>query len=205
MFIKYLMWGLLLGWGVAIPIGPMCLEVIRRNLRLGTLPAVSFGLGICAADVTYLVILSVGAIVIFQHPLLVRLISAIGALVLAWFGYSAFRMPIKEEEKLSLEASGVLWRESLQGYLLTLLSPFTIMFWASVSAQLALNFHHNHQSLLPTVIGVAFGTVSWIIIFNTFLHFTRHRLSANSKRYFNYIGGTILIGFAAVGLWHAVN
>ncbi len=34
--ISHLLFGLLLGWGAAIPIGPMNLEIIRRNLRYGT-------------------------------------------------------------------------------------------------------------------------------------------------------------------------
>lgn len=50
--------GVLVGFGVAIPIGPMNLEIIRRNLNFGLSSGLSFGVGIISADLTYLLLLN---------------------------------------------------------------------------------------------------------------------------------------------------
>ena len=60
--------GLFLGWGAAIPIGAINLEIIRRNLRFSTASGLAFGLGACVADVTYLVLLSVGILQFLNYP-----------------------------------------------------------------------------------------------------------------------------------------
>ena len=84
--------GLLLGLGAAIPLGPMNLEIIRRNLRFGSVYGIALGLGACSADVTYLVLLSLGALSILTHPLILQVIGVIGSSILLWFGYSALRL-----------------------------------------------------------------------------------------------------------------
>lgn len=87
-----IIFGLLLGWGAAIPIGPINLEVIRRNLQFGSRFGISFGLGACSADMTYFILLLAGALVLLQHELVLRIIGIIGALILLWFGISAIRL-----------------------------------------------------------------------------------------------------------------
>lgn len=195
--------GLLVGWGVAIPIGPMNLEIIRRNLTFGWPSGLSFGLGICAADVTYLLLLNAGALVWFMHSQWMGVIGVLGSLVLFWFAYQTFTMP-PATYALSRQAPEALWRQVRDGYLLTLLSPFTILFWASMSSQIAVS-SQGAKSMVWMVLGVMSGTVSWMGGLNTVLHFTHHRLSPTTMHYLNLSGGVILLGFAIFGLWHSIH
>lgn len=198
-----LLLGILLGFGAAIPIGPVNLEIIRRNLRDGTSYGVITGLGACAADLTYLVLLCVGALTLLQYPDVLRIIGFVGALVLAWFGFSAFRLN-NQNENAGRSTTPSLMRYGIEGYCITLINPYTILFWASISSQISMAAANQENAILFAGTGVVIGTVSWVVGLNGLLHFTRHRLSPAIIRWLNYSGGFILLGFAAIGLWRAL-
>lgn len=197
--------GLLLGWGAAIPIGPINLEIIRRNLRFGTPAGVGLGFGAGFADVTYLSLLSFGALQILVHPLVIKIIGIIGALILAWFGFSALIKAAPQSASAIKEhrAKRSFIRNLLEGYVLTLLNPMTLIFWSSISATLAVKTHEIPHAIIYAGIGVLCGTLSWSNGLNIFVHFTRHKLSNRAMQILNIVGGVILLGFAIVGLWRA--
>lgn len=190
--------GLLLGWGAAIPIGPINLEIIRRNLRYGTPSALCLGFGACSADLTYLFLLSFGILTFLNYPPVLHILGIIGALILAWFGISAWRM--HPQATMEKEHNKGLLRHYIDGYLLTLLNPFTVLFWISVSAQI-MNLATHKQAIFLMGSGVLLGTISWICILNTGLQITRHRFSQKAIFLLNKIGSIILLGFAAYGLF----
>jgi L-lysine exporter family protein LysE/ArgO len=192
--------GALLGWGAAIPIGPICLEMIRRNLVSKTRHGIAFGFGACAADVTYVVLLLLGAAMILTHHRLIEVMGVIGALVLIWFGVSAFRMNPNNNAELVTNANKHSLVHAFEGYLLTLLNPMTILFWVSVSAQLALLSNQGRPAMLSLMGGVLFGTFSWVLVLNTFLHFTHRYLPQALMRNLNRIGGVLLLIFAGLCL-----
>lgn len=198
--------GLVLGWGAAVPIGPINLEIIRRNLQLGTLTGLAFGLGACSADLTYLILLSLGAFKMLVYPQLLKIISIIGSLILAWFGLNAVRL---KTSGLSANGSDIQMkppglRNYAEGYGLTLINPYTILFWSSISATMAAATRNIPYAIFYAGFGVLVGTISWICGLNLLLHFTRHRLSTRSVQVLNILGGVILLGFASVGLWRAL-
>src|SRR3990167_1452244 len=193
--------GVLLGMGAAIPIGPVNLEIIRRNLRFGTPYGVTTGLGACTADLTYLVLLCLGALFLLQYPDVLRATGMIGSLILAWFGISALRSkPIDIKEKNSPPS---LIRYTIEGYLITLINPYTILFCASISSQISITAAMNEDAVLFAGSGVMIGSIGWVIFLNTLLHFTRSRLTATAIKWLNYIGGIILLSFAITGFLHA--
>jgi len=197
--------GLLLGWGAAIPIGPMNLEIVRRNITLGTRYGIAFGVGACLADLTYLIFLAFGAMVILSHPTALRVAGIVGSIILAWFGYQA--LTIKNAKPISAQlnrkSAGLPYKHTEQGYMLTLINPYTILFWSSVSTQLVTLSTKHGGSVWFAGTGVMIATLSWAIGLNIFIHFTRHKLPANITHRLNLVGGIILLGFAVLGLWHS--
>jgi L-lysine exporter family protein LysE/ArgO len=202
--LRALFFGLLLGWGAAIPIGPINLEIVRRNLRFGTTYGMALGLGACGADITYLALLSFGALTALLHPLILNSVAIAGSFILAWFGYSALRMKAGASSEMAALNRHPLWRHTAEGYVLTLLNPLTILFWASISAQVIIFSRHAADKAIYAGIGVLLGTLSWMIALNVFLHLTRHRLSKRVMIYLNYAGGIILLGFAAMGFLRVI-
>lgn len=199
-----LIFGLLLGWGAAIPLGPMNLEIIRRNLYFGTIYGIALGAGACSADVTYLFLLALGALTILTHHLILQIVGVVGSGILLWFGYSALKLKAiaidNNDQKLK---SAAPIRHLMEGYVLTLFNPFTILFWASVSTQIAIMASTTAYAIWYAGLGVLLGTFSWVIALNICLHVTRHRLSPSVMRWINRIGGLVLIGFAVLGFWRS--
>lgn len=198
--------GLLLGWGAAIPIGPINLEAIRRNLRFGLAAGLALGFGACSADLTYLILLSIGLLNTLAHPVLIKVLGILGSLVLAWFGISALRAaPNKgKHEQHPSNRKRSLIRHYAEGYALTLINPMTLLFWSSVSVTIALKTQAAAHAVVYAGLGVLVGTTSWISTLNLFVHQTRHRLTDRAMRLLNLLGGIILLGFAAVNLFHAL-
>lgn len=187
--------GLLLGWGAAVPIGPLNLEIIRRNLHFGALAGVALGLGACSGDVTYLILLSVGALAILSHAILLKIFGAFGALILGWFAYQSLTMKVQNESHATLKKKP-LWRHYLEGYFLVLVNPYTVLFWLSVSSQIATYANGGVGDSILMGFGVILGVTSWALGLNLALHHTKHRLSATTMLWFNRIGGVIILGFA---------
>ena len=193
-------YGLMLGLGAAVPIGPINLEMMRRNLKYGTASGIFLGLGACSADVTYVILLCAGALVLLTHPFILNTIGVLGALLLFWFGYQAFFLSAKLEKNLAPKKS--LPQSIMEGFLLTFVNPYTILFWMSVSAQLLLVTHGKNLAVLIAAVGVIIGTLSWVIFYNVILKFTRHKLSQNVIQLLNRLGGIVLWGFAFYGLYN---
>lgn len=201
-----IVFGLLLGWGAAIPIGAINLEMIRRNLRFGTSAGLMLGVGACCADVTYLALLSFGVLQILQYPLVLKITGVLGALILGWFGFKSLRLRAVYIADTFSSPPVLLpvWRHALEGYLLTLINPYTIVFWTSISMTIAVITHTKHYAAIYVGLGVLLATFSWASGLNLLLHFTRHRLSKHTVQKINFAGGIILLGFAAFGFWRAI-
>jgi L-lysine exporter family protein LysE/ArgO len=196
---NFVLIGILLGFGAAVPIGPVNLEIIRRNLHYGTAYGIALGLGACTADVTYLVLLSFGVLSFLNEPQILKYVGIGGSLILAWFAYGAFKTNTTVVTKHAPTPS--LLRYLLEGFIITLLNPITILFWASISSQISIiGLDNSLYAILLTGLGVMIGTITWILSLNTALHFTRHRLNARTMQLLNYLGGIILLGFSLFGL-----
>lgn len=200
-----IVFGLLLGWGAAIPIGAINLEIIRRNLKFGTSTGLTLGLGACSADVTFLILLSLGMLEILNYPFVLKIVGITGSFILGWFGWMALKqkaVEINTDDSL-VNPRNSLWKHSRDGYLLTLINPYSIIFWSSVSATIASNVN-NQYSTFYAGLGVLLGTLSWVFCLNVFLHVTRHRISKKTMQKINAAGGVILLGFALFGFLRAV-
>jgi L-lysine exporter family protein LysE/ArgO len=196
--------GILLGLGAAVPIGPINLEIIRRNLSYGALTGLVFGFGACFADLIYLVLLSYGWLSIFAKPEILTITGSIGALILIYFAYGAFTAKVVHRPHLELHFRPTLHKDFFSGLLLTLSNPITILFWASISSQVvSLTINKTHATLYGGL-GVLIGTFSWVIALNTFIYFTQHKISDRVILILNKIGGVLLLGFAAWSIYSAV-
>lgn len=195
--------GLLLGYGAAVPIGPMNVEITRRNLRFGSRFGLAFGIGASSADLVYLILVGMGALALLQYPLVLRTVGFIGALILTWFGINAIRMkPVKAKNGRSVPPS--LLKNYSQGLMLTLLNPITIVFWGSVSSHIVIMADNNYTSLLLAGVGVGIATFSWAAGLNLLLHITKHKLSDSFIHKLNLFGGVILLLFAMMGFYEGI-
>lgn len=204
--LSLVIFGIVLGWGAAIPIGPINLEIIRRHLTYGGRYGVCFGLGACSADLTYLILLSFGVLIYLSNPATLKILGIGGSIILMYFALQALRLTpssSKASDTLTKKPNSLL-QNSLAGYMLTLLNPYTVIFWASISAQVALLAANHSMGLIYAGLGLIIGTVSWVLSLNVLLHYNKHRLGKHSQLWLNRIGGVLLMAFAGYGFYRAL-
>lgn len=201
----FLIIGILLGWGAAIPIGPMNIEIIRRHLGIRPRCGIVFGLGACLADLTYLVLLSAGLLNFLMQPWILNSVGIIGSLILGWYGINALRL--RRRSRLLGEETNQrlsLLQHGYQGYFMTLVNPYTIIFWSSVSSHIVLLSKNAQHAGAYAAVGIMIGTISWVLGLNAILALTRSRLPSSTMTWLNISGGFILLGFALAGILHVV-
>ena len=160
--------GLLLGWSVAWPPGPINSEMIRRGLSRGFWPAYSVGLGACSADFLWALGVALGAgaladvravqLVLAAVSFVLLLVLATTFLRHAWRGWRAMRGGVATPRPLSMMDS------TRGGYLLgfgmALSSPWNIAFWLAVVGQQA-GAVLTIASSLVLAAAVVIGAATW--------------------------------------------
>ena len=190
--------GIILGLGVAIPIGPINIEQMRRTLAFGFWSGIMIGIGATCVDILYIVLLMTGALFFLTDVIVLKTIGFLGALLLAWFGYSCFKkQPHISTTNLVPQS---LFRTFCVGFFINLLSPFPVLFWASISSQVIAMSMGETNHVIFAALGVIVGTMGWNFFLTSVLHKTRHLISEKIMRWFNIAGGLILISFSIVGL-----
>jgi threonine/homoserine/homoserine lactone efflux protein len=132
--------GLLLGWSVAWPPGPINAEMIRRALARGFWPAYSVGLGACSGDFLWALGVALGAGALADVPGVRPALAAISLTLLLYLAWSFLSGAAKSWRRLRAghppEVSGSRLETTRGGYLLglsmALSSPWNIAFWLAV-------------------------------------------------------------------------
>lgn len=196
--------GILLGWGAAIPFGPINFEIIRRNLNFGTKIGILFGFGACSADLLYLVLLSLGTLSMIANTFVLKSAGLLGSIILAIFGYSSMRKINTEHHLVLTDNASFSYKHYLSGLLLTLLNPFTFIFWLSISSQIVMLAKTQMHAITLAGLGVLIGTASWQVSLNMFFHFARNSLTISIINILNKLGGVILLSFSAYFAYHSL-
>jgi threonine/homoserine/homoserine lactone efflux protein len=128
----------LLGFLVAIPVGPVAGLILRRSLRIGSLAGLISGVGAAAADSLFALLASLGLAVLLEEIGDSRhYIGGIGGFVLVFVGLRLFfqRPPNLDTAELLTERylSHYLW-DALSIFLVTLINPMTIIAFAALFA-----------------------------------------------------------------------
>ncbi len=137
--------GLVLGWSVAWPPGPINAEMIRRALARGFWPAYSVGLGACSGDFLWALAVALGAGALAELPgvrsalglVSLVLLLALARLflrgaLLAWRTARLGQAPAPAASRFDSARGGYFL-----GLTMALSSPWNIAFWLAVIGQQA--------------------------------------------------------------------
>ena len=188
--------GLILGFSIAAPVGPIGVLCIRRTLTDGAKVGLLSGLGAATADAVY------GSIAAFGLTALASYLvdqgwwmRPMGAFLLAVLGLRA----VLSTPPWPSDSSGSLgWaRAYLTTLALTLTNPITILSFAAAYAGLGLGTRLTSLALaLTLVVGVFLGSALWWAILAAAVHALRSRMTPTRLVWVNHISGAILILFA---------
>lgn len=174
--------GLILGWSVAWPPGPINAEMIRRALLPGAQgggfwAAWQLGLGACTGDFIWALGVAAGAGALLASPrihLALGVISFSLLLFLAFnFARGAWRMAQANVDGASIPGASrqsSISRGYFLGLILALTSPWNIGFWfAVVGGQGVALGHTTFLNSLTLAAAVVSGAVAWTIVLCTAL------------------------------------
>ena len=150
--------GVLAGYAIAIPVGPIAVLILRTGMRDGPRPAMAAGAGTATADVVYatLAMLAGPALVAVIAPVLVpaRLIAAALLLTLA------FRQLRGIDITGTARAQAGAKRTYATVLALTLLNPATVIYFASLAVGLPTLSSETGARVL-FVGGAGLASLSW--------------------------------------------
>lgn len=187
--------GLKFGMILQLAVGPMCLMVFNTAKNVGFLVSLTLVLAIALVDAFYIVLASLGISKILDKPKVKKVFKIIGSLVLIVFGINiilnVFNINIIPGLNLKPNSSNIF----IQGLVLTLSNPITIVFWGSILTTKIIEDNLNKKELAIFSIGL----VSSTIIFLTFVSVLGTILSSfiheNITNVLNIVVGILIVFF----------
>ena len=198
---NYLIKGIILGFSIAAPVGPIGLLCIRRTLAEGRMSGFVSGLGAATADSFYGFIAAFGLTAIsgfllsYQTP-----IRIVGALFLFYIAAKIFfSKPASKEAEAKNDVS--LLRSYTSTVVLTLTNPTTILSFIAVFAGLGIGMNaHSYTSAGSTVLGVFIGSAAWWLLLSTIVGLLHHKISDKSMIWINRIAGILIATLGIISL-----
>ena len=186
--------GLVLGFSIAAPVGPIGLLCIRRTLSSGFGAGVAGGLGTAAADALYAAVAAFGITAVAAAiSTAATALQAGGIAVLAWLGARTFFRP-PASGAITGSHAGVF----AQTFFLTMTNPTTILSFAAVFTGIGLVNGSNAGRAAVLVAGTFAGSMAWWIILSGVVSRLRERLTPRVLVWINRGAGLALLAFAAV-------
>ncbi|MBU2700192.1 threonine/homoserine/homoserine lactone efflux protein [Sporomusaceae bacterium BoRhaA] len=200
MELLFLIKGVILGFSIAAPVGPMGVLCIRRTLSSGMLSGFLSGLGTATADAIYGCIAAFGVTVVsaflLDHQSYLRLI---GGLFLLYLGYKTFQS-IPAEEAVKAGGKSFLGAYT-SAFFLTLTNPLTILSFAAVFAGLGVGTMDGNYILAGfLVLGVFSGSMFWWLILSGMVNMLRSKFDQKRLKWINWLSGFIIGGFGILSL-----
>ncbi|MFA6979602.1 MAG: LysE family transporter [Ignavibacteriaceae bacterium] len=192
MDLKLLVEGIIIGFAMAVPIGPIGIICIRKTLTEGRMRGLIIGLGAATADMLYGSIAAFGLTVISDTLLSQRIwIRLVGGALLLFLGVRTFRAQPKDPN-LQIQSSG-MFRSYFTTIFLTFTNPLTVFAFIAVFAALGLGNGLSFLSASVLVAGVFTGSFLWFLSLSSGATFFRRKLDMVGMRWVNKIAGILII------------
>jgi threonine/homoserine/homoserine lactone efflux protein len=199
--LETLLRGLLIGFSIAAPVGPIGVLCIRRTLADGRATGLAVGLGAATADAVYGAIAGFGLTAI--SSLLVRqqgILRLVGGLFLCYLGVRTFlASPARDAARAGGAGPGLLGAFT-STFGLTLANPATILSFVAVFAGLGIAGAGSWREATVLVAGVFLGSAFWWLLLSGVVGALRSRLDLRALRWINRLSGLVLLGFGIAAL-----
>jgi threonine/homoserine/homoserine lactone efflux protein len=181
----------ILGLGIAMPVGPIGVLVIRRSLTEGRKYGIASGLGAATADGLYGLIATLGlgliASLLEGIQFYTRLIGGVFLLYLAWQIYHS----APSEKTTNTKNASSLIGAYISTLLLTFSNPATILFFFGVVSSLKISGHG-----WAVVLGFSLGSALWWIALSTVASSLGSRMNTKALRVVNIVSSMVIAAFA---------
>jgi threonine/homoserine/homoserine lactone efflux protein len=200
MLIELFTRGLVIGFAVAAPVGPIGTLVVSRTLTEGRLSGLATGLGAAVADTLYGCVGAFGLTFISNFLMGYALwTKLIGGLCLCYLGIKTLRTRPKESGSATPRVRHAAAFST--SVLLTLANPVTILMFMAVFAGLGFGSGSGTYGAAGVVVaGVFTGSTLWWLTLTEGLSLLHHRLAPGTLRWINLGSGALLFLFGAAAI-----
>lgn len=216
--------GLILGFSIAAPVGPIGVLCIRRTLAYGRISGFISGLGAATADAFYGSVAALG--LTFISGFLVsqqEWLRLFGGFFLCYLGVKTFLEKSSSLQDLNSfdsvmrkktvqdvpagpmdfgKSGKALFSDYASTFILTITNPMTIIVFAAIFAGLGITqASGSSATALVLVMGVFLGSASWWLILSSLANSLRIRfLRPSGLQWVNRISGAIIFGLGAASV-----
>ena len=187
--------GLKFGLLLQIAVGPMCLMVFNTAKNVGLLVAMSLVLAITIVDAFYITLASIGVSSLLEKERIKKAFKIIGSTVLIIFGINiilnVFEINIIPGLNLQPTTTNII----IQGLVLTLSNPITIVFWGSVLTTKIIEDKLEKKELIIFSIGLVSATLFFLTLVAILGTILSNFIPEYISNILNIIVGVLIIGF----------
>ena len=200
-----LLHGIIIGFALAVPVGPIGILCIKRSLVGGTRSGLVVGLGGATADIVYALAAAFGVSLIIDfvdsQQLWMRLI---GGCILLGAGFHLTRSRPSALTPAKWESTNT--RAYISTLFLALTNPLTLLAFAAAFSTIgAQTMTGQVIPLVLLISGVFLGSLTWFSLLAGLARLFRQRLTARGIDIINKIAGALLMLFGVVGLYLALR
>ena len=183
--------GMVIGFALAAPVGPVGVLCIRRALAHGRLAAFCAGLGAALADTIFGAVAGLGLTVVssflLSHQFLIRLAGGSFLIFVGVRGYGQ-KPSMKEEDR----NGSTLVKDFLSSFMLAISNPATILAAVPVVAAVGAVGLKDADSATWLVTGVFSGSTAWWLLLSGAAGAVRSRFSPKILTLLNRISAVLL-------------
>ncbi len=190
--------GMIIGFSIAAPVGPVGMLCIQRTLAYGRLSGLLSGLGAATADMFYGLIAGLGLTVLSGFLMAGQFwIRLVGIVFLIYLGVKALISRPASEQASTGKTS--LWGAYFSTLGLTLTNPITVLSFLGILSAAGVGIE-NPGALLVIffVVGVFTGSALWWLLLSLGVGLFRRRVTPNQLIWVNRLSGVVIIGFSVV-------
>ena len=196
--------GVVLGFSIAAPVGPIGVLCIRRTLQNGFKYGLASGLGAASADAVYGAIAAGGLTLVADFLAKQQTwLGMLGGAFLLFLGVRTFRSPPPEADGQDTQEN-TLGGDYISTFLLTLSNPIMILSFAALFGGLsAQGGAASRTGAFILVLGVFTGSALWWLTLTTGVSLFRSRFNQGMMRWVNRTAGAVIFVFGLVMVWRA--
>ena len=201
MEISFLLRGLLIGFSIAAPVGPIGVLCIRRTLADGRMAGLVSGLGAASADALYGCIAGFGLAFISNFLISQQfLLHLVGGAFLCYLGVKTL-LAKPAEQAATAKGTGLLGAYASTLFL-TLTNPMTILSFVAIFAGLGLaSTGSSYATAGILVLGVFTGSALWWLLLVGGVGLFKDKFNTRGMQWVNRISGVIILGFGLFALF----
>lgn len=194
---------IVLGISLAVPVGPIKFEMIRRGLSGGFWPSWLVGLGAVCADFIFMFLVFIGLAPFLQYQPVQLAMLSIGIVMLGYLGSTTIKSAFSSKALLHNKNHTINKNPFWTGFIIALMNPYNFMFWFGVYGGALQSIPSSTGELVK--VGLSLCIIAGIILWNLnvafTVHFFRSLVNENTVRWITGLAGLGLIGFSGFLLY----